>query len=121
MPKFALGDADHLEVSIPVTSHTAEEQIAHLSAQLEAALHRANVAEEQLRRVHAAVRAFKARQLAAKRAASAAAQVPQQPQAPSGMFQPWVAEDPTLDSRFQDFLDGEGEADAARRWILEDD
>lgn len=108
-------------MSIPVTSHTAEDQIAYLSAQLEAALHRANVAEEQLRRVHAAVRSFKARQLAAKQAASEAERIRRQRLASRGMFQAWPVEDPSLDSRFQNFLDGEGEQDAARKWMLEDE
>ena len=37
------------------------------------------------------------------------------------MFQAWPVEDPSLDSRFQNFLDGEGEQDAARKWMLEDE
>lgn len=90
--------------SSAVTVNT-DQQIAELTAQLQTALHRANVAEEQLRRVHAAVRAFKQRQLAAKSFAPA---------------QTWAPEDPTMDVRFQEFLDGEGAQDAARKWILAD-
>ncbi len=98
----------------------ADRQIEELTAQLQVALHRANVAEEQLRRVHAAVRAFKERQLAAKHAArvAAAKAVSVQRQTPT---EEWAPEDPTLDIRFQEFLDGEGDQDAARKWILADD
>lgn len=96
----------------------ADQQIAELTARLEAAKHRADVAEEQLRRVHAAVRAFKERQLAAKHAALVAQPLTVSSHAPA---QTWIPEDPTLDIRFQEFLDGEGDQDAARKWILADD
>ena len=109
-------------MTISAATVATDPQVAELTAQLEAALKRANVAEEQLRRVHAAVRAFKERQLAAQHAASvtaaaAAASASARRQAP----QEWVAEDPSLDVRFQAFLNGEGDEDAARKWILADD
>lgn len=109
-------------MTISAATVATDPQVAELTAQLEAALKRANVAEEQLRRVHAAVRAFKERQLAAQHAASvtaaaAAASASARPQAP----QEWVAEDPSLDVRFQAFLNGEGDEDAARKWILAED
>jgi len=96
----------------------SDQQIAQLTAQLEAALHRANVAEEQLRRVHAAVRAFKGRQLAAKHAAAATAAAVAATARPTHT---WGTEDPSLDVRFQEFLNGEGDQDAARKWILAED
>lgn len=109
-------------MTISAATVATDPQVAELTAQLETALKRANVAEEQLRRVHAAVRAFKERQLAAQHAASvtaaaAAASASARPQAP----QEWVAEDPSLDVRFQAFLNGEGDEDAARKWILAED
>ena len=111
-------------MTISAATVATDPQVAELTAQLEAALKRANVAEEQLRRVHAAVRAFKERQLAVQHAASvtaaaaaAAASASARPQAP----QEWVAEDPSLDVRFQAFLNGEGDEDAARKWILAED
>lgn len=109
-------------MTISAATVATDPQVAELTAQLEAALKRANVAEEQLRRVHAAVRAFKERQLAAQHAASvtaaaAAASASARRQAP----QEWVAEDPSLDVRFQAFLNGEGDEDAARKWILAED
>lgn len=95
-----------------------DQQIAQLTAQLEAAVHRANVAEEQLRRVHAAVRAFKERQLAAKHAAAVTAAAAA---ATAPSTHTWGTADPSLDVRFQEFLNGEGDEDAARKWILAED
>jgi len=97
-----------------------EIQVAHLTAELQAARGRADTAEEQLRRVHAAVRAFKERQLTAQRAQAAAAAATAPVQA-SGLYKDWPAADPSLDDRFQNFLDGEDENDAARKWMLDDD
>lgn len=106
------------------TAEDFDYQVADLTAQLAAATQRAHAAEErahiaetQLRRVHAAVRAFKERQLTAQHAAAAAAfQTTTQANPPD---RSWAVEDPTLDSRFQHFLDGEGDDDAARKWILD--
>lgn len=100
---------------------TAEQQIAHLHAQLAVAHRRADVAEQQLRRVHAAVRDFKQRQLAAKQAEAAIAQAKMATQTSTGLFQAWPAADPSLDDRFQDFLNGEDGDDAARKWMLDED
>ena len=91
------------------------DQIAHLIAQLEQAQRRADVAEAQLRRVHAAVRDFKQRQLNAQRDAAAAQALRVVPE------KSWGTEDPTLDVRFDEFINGEGAEDAARKWILADD
>ena len=115
--QFPCGVADCTSVNTSAAYVDHDQQIAHLHAQLQHALHRANVAEEQLRRVHAAVRAFKERQLAAKHAAHVAA-VTASANVNRGS---WVAEDPSLDIRFQEFLDGESGEDAARKWILADD
>lgn len=110
-------------MTISAATVATDPQVAELTAQLEAALKRANVAEEQLRRVHAAVRAFKERQLAAQHAASvtAAAAAAAAAAKPQAAPQEWVPEDPSLDVRFQAFLNGEGDEDAARKWILADD
>lgn len=102
-------------------SPTAEHQIAQLHAELAAARRRADVAEEQLRRVHAAVREFKDRQLAAKKAQAVAAEANMAQEKANGLFRAWPAADPSLDDRFQDFLDGEEVDDAARKWMLDQD
>ena len=101
------------------TAEDAERQIGDLEEQLAAAEHRADTAEEQLRRVHRAVRAFKQRQLAAQQETAAAAFDVGRAKQPAAVERSWGVEDPTLDSRFQHFLDGEGTDDVARKWILE--
>ena len=76
------------------------------------------MAEEQLRRVHVAVRAFKDKQLKA-RAMSAHAAAKQAPAAPSsGIYQSWAVNDPSLDERLTSYLESDFEPDRSRDWML---
>lgn len=100
------------------SSVTSAQEIARLTAELEHARQRARVAEEQLHRVHRAVRAFKQSQIAARQAAAKAA-FDETPKS-SGVYQSWATTDPSLDDRFQEFLDGGTEPDRARKWMLEE-
>jgi len=106
--------------SSTISPETAR-HVAQLTRELDAARKRADVAEEQLRRVHAAVRAFKQRQLAARQAAVTTAQAKVPVEVATGLYQSWPAADPSLDDRFQDFLDGQVEEDRARKWMLDED
>lgn len=97
------------------------EQIAELHARVVAAEQRATVAEEQLRRVHRAVRAFKHKQTQARAAQIKAhsAQAEAQKQAGgSGFYQALADADPTLDDRLDEFLESDFEPDRARSWML---
>jgi hypothetical protein len=111
-------------------------KIAHLERELAAANERANVAEEQLRRVHIAVRAFKQSQTNAKsrrddliRAARAQAEKivreAQQNTAQAttsagqgSVYGSWLVSDPTLDQRLDDYLRSDFEPDRSRDWML---
>lgn len=114
-------------------------RIARLERELAAATARADVAEEQLQRVHIAVRAFKQSQTNAKarrddllRAARANAerivreakdradsQVPSEVRSnPSSLYNSWAVSDPSLDERLDDYLQSEFEPDRSRDWML---
>lgn len=114
-------------------------RIARLERELAAANARADVAEEQLRRVHIAVRAFKQSQTNAKarrdellRAARANAErivrdardqsVQPAPEAkPSengSVYGTWMVSDPGLDERLDDYLQSDFEPDRSRDWML---
>jgi len=93
------------------------QQIAELQARLQLAEQRARVAEEQLQRVHEAVRAFKQKQMRA-RAAQAEAAKRASNAAPSNYFDRLDTEDPSLDERLSDFLESDFEPDRSRSWML---
>ena len=105
-----------LVVETIINTASSAEEIVRLTAELAHARERARVAEEQLQRVHTAVRAFKQSQIASRQAAAKAAFE----DAPSGIYQPWATSDPSLDDRFQEFLDGGTEQDPARKWMLDE-
>ncbi len=110
--------------------------IARLEREVAAATERANVAEDQLRRVHTAVRAFKQSQANAKsrrdelvRAARAQAEKivheakQSTAQAPTrlgegSIYGSWLVSDPTLDERLDDYLRSDFEPDQSREWML---
>lgn len=110
--------------------------IARLEREVAAATERANVAEDQLRRVHTAVRAFKQSQTNAKsrrdelvRAARAQAEKivheakQSTAQAPTragegSIYGSWLVSDPTLDERLDDYLRSDFEPDQSREWML---
>ena len=106
-------DVALVQASINVESPAAK--IARLEHELRIAIERATVAEEQLRRVHVAVRAFKDKQLKA-RAAAAAQPVPAE--ASSGLYRSWAVSDPTLDDRLTNYLESDFEPDRSRDWML---
>lgn len=127
-----------------VTEESTLERIVHLERALAAETARADIAEEQLRRVHIAVRAFKQSQANAKgrrdqlmRAARAQADKIVQdakrtagtspaaatspaagPAGPSSLYSSWLVADPGLDDRLDDYLQSEFEPDRSRDWML---
>jgi len=104
-------------VHAPTHVESPAAKIARLEHEVRAAVERATVAEEQLRRVHIAVRAFKDKQL--KSRAEAAQQQPTQPTQPSsGLYKSWAVNDPTLDERLTSYLESEFEPDRSRDWML---
>jgi len=109
-------------VQAPIDIESPAAKIARLEHEVRTAVERATVAEDQLRRVHIAVRAFKDKQLKAR---AAAAQAPASapvttptPEPSSGMFRSWAANDPTLDERLTSYLESEFEPDRSRDWML---
>ncbi len=110
--------ADVALVQAPINVESPAAKIARLEHELRIAVERATVAEEQLRRVHVAVRAFKDKQLKARAAAAAqaAAAVPAEPS--SGLYRSWAVSDPTLDDRLTNYLESEFEPDRSRDWML---
>lgn len=120
------------------TDESTTLRIARLERELAAATARADVAEEQLQRVHIAVRAFKQSQTNSKarrdeliRAARANAErivrdakaqadlsQPDGPQGPSGLYSSFLASDPGLDERLDDYLQSDFEPDRSRDWML---
>ncbi len=94
-------------------------RIVELETQLRAAEERANVAEEQLRRVHVAVRAFKKKQLEA-RAAQLKAQVASATPVDdrTNLYSSWAVSDPSLDDRLDQYLSSDFEPDRSRDWML---
>jgi cell division septum initiation protein DivIVA len=121
-----------------VTEETTSAQIARLERELAAERNRADIAEEQLRRVHIAVRAFKQSQTTAKlrreelmRSARAHAEKivreakteagatsSSGPAGPSSLYSSWLVADPGLDDRLDDYLQSEFEPDRSREWML---
>lgn len=118
------------------TNENSTTTIARLESELVAATERANVAEEQLRRVHIAVRAFKQSQTNAKnrrddlmRAARAQAEkiireAKQRTEEETrtsdegSLYGSWLVGDPTLDERLDDYLRSDFEPDRSRDWML---
>jgi hypothetical protein len=97
-------------------------RIARLENELRVAQQRAIVAEEQLRRVHAAVRTFKEKQMQARASAiaeRAAAARTAVMSSRSGMYQSWESSDPSLDQRLDNYLENDFEPDRSRDWMLE--
>lgn len=111
-----------------VQIQTPAEQIAELQARVRSAEQRAEVAEEQLRRVHHAVREFKQKQMQARAAQiraqqeaatqQRAAQVAASQQPKSGFYAALADADPTLDERLEEYLQSDLEPDRARNWML---
>ena len=106
-------------------------RVAQLEMQLLEAQERARVAEEQLQRVHVAVRAFKQKQVEAREAHIKAAQhqqalqqqqqQQQQAQAAadrSSLYSSWATADPSLDNRLDEYLQSDFEPDRSRDWML---
>ncbi len=116
-------------------------RIARLEHELALALERAAVAEEQLKRVHIAVRAFKQSQTNAHarredlmksarkhadeivRKAKTEAEKLESAQAVnhSSLYNSWLVSDPSLDERLDDYLQSEFEPDRSRDWMLSED
>lgn len=101
--------------------------IARLQAELAQAQKRAVIAEQQLARVYESIRAHKARQMqiyqeqaaVARQEAQAAAAAATAPQQEAPAAEPsWPVVDPTLDERFEEYLDSALQPDKARRWML---
>lgn len=99
---------------------SSEQLIAQLRLELHQAQERARVAEEQLVRVHAAVRAFKQRQVAAQQSAAKAVFDSQGEPQSTGIMKAWPANDPSLDERFERFLEGSKDHDTSRQWMLDE-
>ena len=99
--------ADVVGVQASIDTATAADVIARLQHELRVAQERADVAEEQLRRVHVAVRAFKEKQMQ-ERVSSAHAQKPAA----------WQDGDPSLDERLDQYLLSDFEPDRSRTWML---
>ena len=124
-----------------VTDEPTALRVARLERDLAAATARADVAEEQLQRVHIAVRAFKQSQSNAKirrdelmRSARAQAEKivreakhhvdASQPPVSStssestSLYGSWLVSDPSLDERLDDYLQSDFEPDRSREWML---
>ncbi len=106
----------------PIDLQTPTSRIEQLEAELRVAQERAVVAEEQLRRVHLAVRAFKKKQLES-RAAQVKAQIMAAEAAPTqsdrtALYSSWATTDPSLDERLDEYLSNEFEPDRSRDWML---
>ncbi len=119
-----------------VTDEATAHRVEQLERDLADAKARADVAEEQLRRVHIAVRAFKQSQTNAKgrrdelmRSARAQAEkivreakqnVETQPPTSDGasIYGTWMVSDPGLDERLDDYLLSDFEPDRSRDWML---
>lgn len=78
------------------------------------------MAEEQLVRVHAAVRAFKQRQVEAQRTAAKAMFETQGATQSTGIMKSWPVNDPSLDERFERFFETSEGHDSSRKWMLDD-
>ena len=95
-------------------------QLARATERARVAETRAMEAESQLRRVQVAVRAFKQRQLEAKRASGMRQSAQTTEPENSGLYRSWAAEDPSLDDRFSDYFESSFEPDDSRKWMLEE-
>jgi hypothetical protein len=109
-----------VHATIDVDSPAA--QIARLENELQIAVARAVVAEEQLHRVHIAVRAFKEKQLQARAATAqqlAAAKTAEVVEsARTDLYGSWAVADPSLDARLDEYLGSDFEPDRSRDWML---
>lgn len=134
----AVDELKELGVHTAVTDEATALRVAELERELAAATARADVAEEQLQRVHIAVRAFKQSQTNAKarrdelmRSARAQAdkivreakqnvdaQRASVPPGSAGLYGSWLVSDPGLDERLDDYLQSEFEPDRSRDWML---
>jgi cell division septum initiation protein DivIVA len=123
------------------SSESPVTRIARLEHELAVATERAAVAEEQLKRVHIAVRAFKqsqtnaqarredlmqsARKHAQEIVRKAKTEVEKLESAPAAksasLYNSWLVSDPSLDERLDDYLQSEFEPDRSRDWMLSDD
>lgn len=132
-------DRDALEINLE--AEDLEVENARLRAALVEADERYRVAEEQLLRVHRAVRAIKADARGAKErrnqilesAKQHASELIRQAQYeaekiqpgfvapdPTSLYESWAAHDPSLDDRLDEYLQNELEPDRSRDWILGD-
>ena len=122
----------------PASSESPATRIARLERELAIATERATVAEEQLKRVHIAVRAFKQSQTNAQArreglmqsARKHAEEIVQKAKkdaenlesAPAvngaSLYNSWLVSDPSLDARLDDYLQSEFEPDQSRDWML---
>jgi hypothetical protein len=125
----------------PASSESPATRIACLEHELAIATERATVAEEQLKRVHTAVRAFKQSQtnaqarregllVSAREHAEAILQkaktdAQKLESAPAvnraSLYNSWLVSDPSLDARLDDYLQSEFEPDRSRDWMLSDE
>jgi cell division septum initiation protein DivIVA len=125
----------------PASSESSAMRITRLEHELGIATERATVAEEQLKRVHIAVRAFKQSQTNAqarreglmKSARKHAEEIVQKAKkdaenleaAPvvnrGSLYNSWLVSDPSLDERLDDYLQSEFEPDRSRDWMLSDE
>jgi len=125
-------------VQQPASSESSATRIARLEHELAVAIERATVAEEQLKRVHIAVRAFKQSQTNAQarreglmqnarkhaeeivhKAKTDAENLESAPAVNSAsLYNSWLVSDPSLDERLDDYLQSEFEPDRSRDWML---
>lgn len=128
-------------VQQPASSESPARRIARLEHELAVATERAAVAEEQLKRVHIAVRAFKQSQTNAKArreglmqsARKHAEEIVKKAKTEAenvgsgaavnraSLYNSWLVSDPSLDERLDDYLQSDFEPDRSRDWMLSDD
>ncbi len=134
-------ETDHDRDPLPVSADAADlvAENAALRQAVEDADERCRVAEEQLLRVHRAVRAIKADARSAKErrnqilesAKQHASELIRQAQheaekirpgftAPdaTALYESWASQDPSLDDRLDEYLQNDLEPDRSRDWIL---
>lgn len=124
-----------------VSSESPATRVARLEHELAVATDRATVAEEQLKRVHIAVRAFKQSQSNAQArreglmqsARRHAEEIVQKAKTDAenlesatavnsaSLYNSWLVSDPSLDERLDDYLQSEYEPDRSRDWMLSDE
>jgi len=130
---------DRLVVTVDADTGDLAAENDNLRAALADAEERCRLAEEQLLRVHRAVRAIKADARGAKErrnqilesAKQHASELIRQAQYeaeriqpgfvapdPTSLYESWAAHDPSLDDRLDEYLQNELEPDRSRDWIL---